>query len=247
MQSVVSRLAAGARQVGIYRQCGRLCAVVLSLAASACANIGQLSSLSESPNVTIAFESVEGVPAPVFNRFMRTLTEEAGARQIAVVSPDAANYRLRGYLAVHGDGRASAVAWAWDVYDGEQRRAFRLNGEEKGAAGAGWDAADEDVLRKIARAGVKELTVFATAAAAKPSEVASTAAVSPAPKRSALFGWIDDWAPEASGIFRVFQRETKVEIVDAGIALPPPGEVPLPVSRPVPGMPAEGALAFAPE
>jgi hypothetical protein len=221
--------------------------VVLSLAAAACANIGQLSNLAEGPNTTtIAFESLEGVPPPVLNGFVRVLTEEAGARQIAVVSPGEANYRLRGYLAVHGDGRTSAVAWAWDVYDSEQRRAFRLNGEEQGAARAGWDAADEQVLRKIARAGVRRLADFA-ADAAKPAEVASAAAAPPAQKRSALFGWVDDWAPEASGIFRLFRRETKVDIVDAGIALPPADEVPLPVSRPIPGTPSERALAFATE
>jgi hypothetical protein len=174
---------------------------------------------------------------------MTTLKDEAGSRQITVVAPGEANYRLRGYLAAHADGSATTIAWAWDVYDDNQRRAFRLNGTEK-AAGAGWAVADDQVLRRIARTGLDQLAVFA---ATRPAAAATAEPASPpAIKRSALLGWIDDWAPETAGIFRIFRRDPKPpEIVEAGMALPPPGEVPLPSGRPVPGAGPERALAFA--
>jgi hypothetical protein len=245
MQSEWGRPVAGARAAGIYRQCARLCALVLSLAASACANIGQLGNLSDGPKATVAFESLDGAPPAVSQKFLAVLKDEAGSRQMAVVAPGEASYRLRGYLAAHAEGGPTAIVWAWDVYDTNQRRAFRLNGTEK-ANGAGWAVADDQVLRRIARAGMDQLAVFA---AARPSTVASAEPAPTSPvKRSAMFGWIDDWAPETAGIFRIFRRESKApEIVEAGIALPPPGEVPMPQGRPAPGAGPERVLAFAPD
>ena len=246
MQRGLGRLVAGARRIGIHRHSGRLCAVVLlSLAAAACANLGQLSNLSEGPNVSVAFESIDGAPPAVFNKFMGALKQEAATRQVAVVAPAEADYRLHGYLAVQGEGSASTVAWAWDVYDRQQRRTLRINGQEKGAPSTGWASADDDVLRKIARAGVDKLALLNAAPKSAPAAAAAETPP-PAPKRNAMLGWIDDWTPEAAGIFRVFKREPKVEIVDAGIELPPPGEVPLPVARPSPGPASERALAFSP-
>jgi hypothetical protein len=217
--------------------------LVLSLAVSACANIGQIGNLTEGPRITVAFESVDGAPPDVFQKLMTTLKDEAGTRHMTVVAPAEANYRLRGYLAAHAEGGTTAIAWAWDVYDANQRRAFRLNGTEKGA-GAGWSVADDQVLRRIARTGMDQLAVFA---ATRPSTVAAAEPAPAAEKRSAMFGWIDDWAPETAGIFRIFRREPKPEIVDAGMALPPLGEVPLPPGRPAPGASPERALAFAPD
>jgi len=236
MQSGWGRPVAGARPAGIYRQCGRLCALVLSLAASACANIGQIGNLTDGPRMTVAFESVDGAPPPVFQKYMAALKDEAGTRHIAVVTPGEANYRLRGYLAAPVEG--GALAWAWDVYDANQQRVFRLNGTEKGSG-----IADDQLLRRVARAGMDQLAVFA---AARPSTASAADAAPPAVKRSAMFGWIDDWAPETAGIFRIFRREPKApEIVEAGMPVPPPGEVPMPASRPAPGASPERALAFA--
>jgi hypothetical protein len=235
MQTTWGRPFAGARAGGFYRQCGRLCALVLGLAASACANIGQIGNLTEGPKVTVAFESVDGAPPAVFQKYIAALKDEAGTRQMMVTTPGEANYRLRGYLAAPIEG--GALAWAWDVYDTNQRRVFRLNGTEKGAG-----ITDDQLLRRVARAGMDQFAVFA---AARPSAVGA-ADVPPVEKRSAMFGWIDDWAPETAGIFRIFRRETRPpEMVDAGLPLPPAGEVPLPSGRPAPGAAAEQALAFA--
>jgi hypothetical protein len=243
MQSNWGRPTAGARAVGIYRQCGRLCVLVLGFAVSACANLGQIGNLTEGPHITVAVESVDA-PAAVSEKFLASLKGEAVDRNIVVVAPGEANYRLRGYLAAHVDGGVTSVAWAWDVYDIHQRRAFRLNGTEA-SPGAGWSVADDQVLRRIARASLDQLAVLA---AARPSTVAANeSAPPPATKRSAMFGWIDDWAPETAGILRVFKRESKPEIVDAGIALPPPGEVPMPQGRPEPGTASARLLAFAPD
>jgi hypothetical protein len=241
MQRGRGRLAAAARRFGMQRCCSSIAVLALGLAASGCVGGGSIANLTEAPRATVAFESIDGAPPAVVQKFVKDLKEEAGARQVAVVAPGEADFRLRGYLAAHGEGAATAISWVLDAYDSNQRRAFRLSGEER-AAGRAWAAADDALLQRIARSGMQQ---FAALAAARPGPAAATAAPGPPPQPRGMFGWVDDWAPEASGIFRVFRREpAKPEITaDAGPLLAP-DQVPLPRGRPAPPD-AGAAFAFA--
>ena len=249
MQGGLGRPAARAAKAGIDRLVGVVGVLLTGLAVSACVNTGQIANLTEARRVTIAFESIDGPPPAVFRKFVQSLKDEAGSRQIAVVSPGEANYRLRGYLAAHGGDGATSVAWVLDIYDSGQRRAFRLSGEEKAPvrAGGNWAAADDQVLARIARTGMERFTVFLATAGASPRVATASA---PAQRTSSVVGWLDDWTPESSGIFRIFKREptrTAEMAADAGAALPA-NAVPLPRGRPAPAGVASGAVfAFAPE
>jgi hypothetical protein len=252
MQSGLGRPLAGARQAGIYSRWGRVCALLLSLSAAACANIGQIGNLTETRRYSVAFESMDGPPPAVLNKLVQTLKEEANARQIAVVSPTEADFRVRGYLAAHPDQGATTVTWAWDVYDANQRRAFRLGGSERaggGGSGSHWAGADEALLRKIARTGIEQFAQFA--ATSRPAGAPALAEAPPPPEpRRSMFAWIDDWTPEAAGIFRIFRSDEP----KAGTAMAAAsdrsqaGEIPLPRTRPAPAgtMPdPDPAFAFA--
>jgi hypothetical protein len=215
----------------------------LGLAASGCVGTGQIANLADT-RTTVAFESIDGPPPAVFHKFVASLKQESLARQITVVPSSEANYRLRGYLAAHDADDATAVAWVLDVYDANERRAFRLSGEEK-TSGRGWAGADDRLLSRIAGAGMQQFATFAAAAGAP----AGTVAAAPTPPRSTTFGWLDDWAPEASGIFRILRREpSRPEIAaDAGTPVPA-DEVPLPRRRPAPpGVTPSSTFAFAPD
>jgi hypothetical protein len=112
---------------------------------------------------TVAFESVDGPPRNVFEQLVTTLSEEAQARQMPVVSRQAtAAYRVRTYLAVHILRKQPRVGWVWDVYDSDRRRLLRISGEEPGGrlGRDGWAAANGDVLRRIARKGMDRLAAF---------------------------------------------------------------------------------------
>jgi hypothetical protein len=224
---------------------------------SACSSMGQfgdqlgnlnlLGASPEAPRVSVAVESVDGPPQPVYERFMRALKDEAGSRQIAVVASADASYRLRGYLAAHPEGAATAISWALDVYDSGQRRAFRLKGEDKTTGAAGWATADDQVLRRIARSALDQLAGFATV----PRQAAAAPAAEPAPQssaagRNATLGWFDDWAPEKAGIFRIFRRDEAKTEVAALPEQPAPGTVPMPRGRPSSDLaPPSQALAYA--
>jgi hypothetical protein len=113
---------------------------------------------------TIAFESIDGPPPPVFDRMVSVLDSETKLRSLQVVSREnSADYRVRSYLAAQVVRGKTVIAWVWDVYGRDQQRALRLSGEEAtGKAGRDairdpWAAADDLVLRKIAQAGLSGL------------------------------------------------------------------------------------------
>lgn len=244
MQSGLGQPAAGARQGGGDWRLGRLGVLLVGLAVSGCAGSGPIANLVDSRRATVAFESIDGPPPTVFHKLMKSLKEEAGARQIAVVPPGEANYRLRGYLAAHGDSAATSISWALDVYDGDQRRAFRLSGVET-TTGRSWAAADDQLLQRIARAEMTQLAAFMS----NPRSAEATPTATSPRRTASVMGWPDDWTPEASGIFRILRggpsRAPEIA-ADAGSPLPP-GEVPIPRRRPAPSEGSPAAFAFAAE
>jgi hypothetical protein len=112
---------------------------------------------------TIAFESIDGPPQPVFDRMVGVLNSESKLRSLSIVSREGvAAYRVRSYLAAQVSRGRTTIAWVWDVYDSSQQRALRLSGEEPaGKPGRdAWGAADDVVLRRIAQAGFSGLTAM---------------------------------------------------------------------------------------
>jgi len=111
---------------------------------------------------TIAFESVDGPPRPVFDRLVSALSAEAETRNLPVVSHTGpAAYRVRAYLATYVEKKKkqATLAWTWEVFDRDMNRAFRLSGEEPlGTARADvWSQCDDALLRRIASRGFDEL------------------------------------------------------------------------------------------
>jgi hypothetical protein len=218
--------------------------LLIGLAVSACVGSGQLANLTEPARPSISFEAIDGTPSTVVPRFVTILKEAAAQKHITVGAPEEVNYRLRGYLAARdGDGKTAnttasvrsdrnspattAIAWTLDVYDGNQQRVIRLSGEEKVADRLG-AATDDQTLRRVANAGMDQLAAFLATSRAPAGESAA------APQRTALgSGWLDDWTPEASGIFRIFGRETPRPAPEAK-AQAPADDVPLPRGRPTP-------------
>ena len=163
---------------------GVLSVARLVIAAAALGGLGGCSTAPQPPTQgamaavtmrgpTVAFDSIDGPPESIFRQFVHDLNDEATARQMAVVSRGGqAQYRVRGYMAaLVGKRRATTIAWVFDVYDADQNRTLRIKGEEP-AAGSGrgtWAAADDRVLRKIAKSGIDQLAAFLAAPDAAPA------------------------------------------------------------------------------
>ena len=151
---------------GIVRavQFATFLSIAAAVALGGCSSSGLPGALSGAGGEarTVAFESIDGPPETVFKNLVRELNQEAQSRQVSVVSREsAAQYRIRGYVAAHVQGKKTTISWVWDVYDADHQRAMRLTGEEVGASGrTAWNAADDQVINHIARDGMTRLAAF---------------------------------------------------------------------------------------
>jgi hypothetical protein len=174
--------AEGAQGFAFHRtRLGVAACLALALAASGCANPSgpaPMASVTSARGASIAFESIDGPPVAVFQNLVTTLSSEAQARQVQVVSRTGSPaYRIRGYLAAIVVGGKSHISWVWDVYDADKQRVLRIAGEEAtGRPGSNaWAAADEQMVRRIARTSIDRLAAFLASPSAPP-------AVEPAPQ-----------------------------------------------------------------
>ena len=170
---------------------------------------------------TVTFESIDGPPPAVFDKLVRDLNAEAQTRQLAVMSRDAnAAYRVRGYVSAHSTGGRAAVTWLWDVYDRDQQRVLRLNGEQKlaGKHKDAWAALSDTALQAIARDSMEQLAGFLTSNDATPS------AMQPA-------AYADQSSPEAAGIVRMSDPDPAADAGKPAAASEPGDNVPTPRKR----------------
>lgn len=117
-------------------------------------------SISSSSGKAIAFESIDGPPQPVFDKLVASLTSEASARRVPVVSRQSkAAYRVRGYLAASVENGKGEVDWAWDVFDADETRVLRVAGVEKVGPGKDvWNKLDDETVQRIAAQSLDEIT-----------------------------------------------------------------------------------------
>lgn len=188
------------------RRAATLLAAVCAIALAGCNKNANLSA-AQPRGATVAFESIDGPPSRQFQKLVQSLNEEAQSRRLAVISRDQSSaYRVRGYLAAKVTRNRTTIAWVWDVFDANERRALRIAGEEtaKGRGGDGWGAADDAMLQRIAHASMDQLAAFVTSPDAVP--VAAEPAALVATRQA-------DSSPEAAGIYRIFRP--RADPVDA--------------------------------
>ena len=206
-----------------------------ALTLAACGHNGAANFAATQPRgASVAFESIDGPPPGQFQTLVRDLNAEAQARRLAVMSRESPSaYRVRGYLAAKADKNSkgmgqTTISWVWDVFDRDEHRAFRIEGEEqtKGTQGA-WAAADDAMLGRIAQKSMEQLAAFLTSPEAAPNA---------APPVVQAAYTLDDSSPEAAGIFRIFRPHA--DPLPASPAESPVGpdniatDVPLPPQRP---------------
>jgi hypothetical protein len=222
-----------------------LAVAALAGSAAGCSSLpssnGRLSLASAvSPGATVAFESIDGPPPEVFRKLVADLNAEAGTRKIAVVSREsAATYRVRGYVSALVERDKTTFAWVWDVYDTDKRRALRISGEERAAAGKrrdAWAAADEQVLRRMAQSGMDQMSGFLNS-----SEPAPAAA--PEPNFITLVSGRDD-TPEGAGIVRLPGNQDQ-PAAEAPADVTVPARPPRPKKQPATAAAARGTQSAA--
>jgi hypothetical protein len=149
----------------------------IAFGASGCATDGRMASFAQGSSATLTFDSIDGPPPQVFERFVEALNAEAQAKALPIVSREGtATYRVRAYLAAQISRGRTTIAWTFDVYEAGEQRALRVTGEEPaGKPGRdAWSVADAQLLRRIAQNGIAGMVPLmnGTQPAEAPAQVA---------------------------------------------------------------------------
>jgi hypothetical protein len=131
-----------------------------------------LAARGSAAGVPITFESIEGAPPALHSALTGELASAASARQVEVVGAEGqARYRLRGYLTTEqtADG-GTALAFVWDVFDAERRRAQRITGSSPVRTASrrprnAWEELDKEALARLAARSMDEIASFLNASA----------------------------------------------------------------------------------
>lgn len=140
---------------------------------------------SASPEgIPVALESIDGAPAPIRTAFADELAAAATDRKVDLVAASAeARYRVRGYLSTATEDGKTKVAYVWDVFDSQKRRAKRLEGSSPVPA-ASISSLDKQALATLAQASMGEIADFLSAAKSEAPSAAEapiqTAEIQPA-------------------------------------------------------------------
>jgi hypothetical protein len=204
---------------------GLILAAVCATALTACNPQDNPNALAGQPRgASVAFESIDGPPPGQFRQLVQDLNSEAQARRLAVMSRESPSaYRVRGYVAARVLGKhETMISWVWDVFDRDDHRALRIEGEET-ANGPhhGWSAADDAMLNRIARNSMDQLAAFLTSPDVAPGTPDTE------PQQVAL--GMPNSSPEAAGIYRISELNADPE---PGSTAEPIATVPLPPRRP---------------
>jgi hypothetical protein len=108
---------------------------------------------------TVAVTSIDGPPATFGAEFSAALSREAAERHIVVADPRRARYLLRGYLAAAPIPSGARIAFVWDLFDRDGRRARRTSDvvDVAGADAETWSSSDASLAATIARSCAEDI------------------------------------------------------------------------------------------
>jgi hypothetical protein len=208
--------AAGVRRAAtLWRRAGALPTALLAASVAGCSTVPSIGQNAQAGQATVAFESIDGPPPAVFRTLVASLRQEAEARRIAFVSREGpATYRVRGYVSAQVARGQTKFAWVWDVYDADKRRAVRMAGQVPASRhpGDAWAAADERVLRQIARDGMERMAAFLNADNARPP--------TPSEQDGQAVASVRNDGPKIAGSFRVVSADRRTEQEDGPYSRP---------------------------
>jgi hypothetical protein len=120
---------------------------------------------ARAPGVPVALVSLDGAPESVISRLSSAMAQQAARRDITIVGIDGQpRYQVRGYLAANAlsDGKAE-LSWAFDIFDGQRKRARRFSGQEPMTSGRDWNTVTDQQVQAVAFKALDEIAEFLSA------------------------------------------------------------------------------------
>jgi hypothetical protein len=70
-----------------------------------------------------------------------------------------AQFQVKGYFSALEDGSGTLLVYVWDVLDTNNKRVYRINGQEQSSSKAAdpWSAVTPDMLDRVAQTTISQL------------------------------------------------------------------------------------------
>jgi hypothetical protein len=109
----------------------------------------------------IAFLPVSNAPQTAVTNLARSIRNSATANGVPVVASvqQGAQYQVKGYFSALEDGSGTLLVYVWDVLDRNNKRVYRINGQEQSSSRSSdpWGAVTPDMLQRVADTTVTQL------------------------------------------------------------------------------------------
>jgi hypothetical protein len=109
----------------------------------------------------VAFLPVSNAPQSAVTNLAKSIRSAATASGVPVVASvqQGAQYQVKGYFSALEDGSGTLLVYVWDVLDTNNKRVYRINGQETASSKAAdpWGAVTPEMLDRVAQATMSQL------------------------------------------------------------------------------------------
>lgn len=109
----------------------------------------------------VAFLPVSNAPQTAVTSLSSSIRSAAIQSQVKIVNSiqDGATYQVKGYFSALEDGAGTLLVYVWDVLDSNNKRIFRISGQERSNKKSAdpWAAVTNDMITRVANTSVAQL------------------------------------------------------------------------------------------
>ena len=109
----------------------------------------------------VAFLPVSNAPQSAVTNLARSLKGAASSNGLPVVASvqQGAQFQVKGYFSALEDGSGTLLVYVWDVLDRNNKRVYRINGQEQtsGKSADPWSSVTPQMLDRVAQSTVSQL------------------------------------------------------------------------------------------
>jgi len=109
----------------------------------------------------VAFLPVSNAPQSAVTNLARSIRNAATSSGVPVVASvqDGAQYQVKGYFSALEDGGGTLLVYVWDVLDRNNKRVYRINGQEQSSSSSSdpWGAVNSQMIDRVAASTIAQL------------------------------------------------------------------------------------------
>jgi hypothetical protein len=109
----------------------------------------------------VAFLPVSNAPQSAVTNLAKSIRDAATSSGVPVVASvqDGAQYQVKGYFSALDDGGGTLLVYVWDVLDRNNKRVYRINGQEQSSSKSSdpWGAVNSQMIDRVAQSTIAQL------------------------------------------------------------------------------------------